>query len=67
MKKKYRKLYSSDAVLKMVAELLRQETENHYIKKMEAINEVFHIEPDQKFLEFAREFDKDRNAGTCSD
>ena len=50
----------SEEALKKVADLSRQEIvdeDNEYVKKMESIDETFPIEPDQKFLEFAREFD----------
>lgn len=60
MRKLWKKKYSSDEVLKKVAELSKQEIhdkDNEYVKKMESIDEIFPIEPDQNFLEFARDFD----------
>lgn len=59
----WRRKYSSDAVLKKVTELSKLEIliiEDEYAKKVKTIEDVFIIKPDQKFLEFAREFDKSR-------
>lgn len=61
MRKLWEKKYSSDEVLKKVAELSKQEIldqDNEYVKKMQFIDEIFSTEPDQKFLKFARDFDE---------
>lgn len=61
MRKLWKEKYSSEEVLKKVAELSKQEildTDNEYVKKMESADDIFAIEPDQKFLEFARDFDE---------
>lgn len=60
MRKLWKEKYSSEEVLKKVAELSKPEIldeDNEYVKKMESVDEIFSIEPDQKFLEFARDFD----------
>lgn len=60
MRKLWKEKYSSEEVLKKVAELSKPEIlgeDNEYVKKMESIDDIFAIEPDQKFLEFARDFD----------
>lgn len=55
--------YSEEEVLKRIAEsskdqILKQNTE--YEKRLDMIDEVFHIEPDPAFLEFAQKYDRQR-------
>lgn len=57
----WKKKYSSDEVLKIVAASLKQqviEEENEYVKKAESIDDIFPIEPDQDFLKFAQDYDR---------
>jgi len=56
----WKKKYSSDEVLKIVAASLKQqviESEEEYNRKAELIEKTMPIEPDQDFLKFARAYD----------
>ncbi len=56
----WKKKYSSDEVLKIVASSLKQqviEREEEYNNKAKLIDRTMHMEPDQEFLKFARAYD----------
>lgn len=67
----WKKEYSADEVFKEVAALSEneiREKDKEYLKKMESIDAIFPmLEPDQSFLEFAQEYDKQtKKKGTAT-
>lgn len=60
--KLWKNQYSADDILKEVAELSKDEIiekDKEYLKRADSIDEIFPmLEPDQSFLDFAREYDK---------